>query len=377
MKKIAILTQPLKTNYGGILQNYALQKTLKDLGHQPITIDIDYIKYSNVRIFLSQIKNRIVDKIQGKKKKYFSDAEIKIIAKNSRSFIQNQINCSEKIINVNHLKSHFNASSYQTVIVGSDQTWRPKYSQNIFNYFLDFLQGNSQINKIAYASSFGTSEWEFNELQTESCAKLAKKFNAISVREDSGVELCKQYLGIKAELVLDPTLLVDKEQYIKLFSSLELSNNIGGLYTYVLDRNADKNLIIEKVSNKLNALEYKNQPKASLEQLNSQILEDYVFPEVESWIKGFYDADYVITDSFHGTVFSILFNKPFIAIANEERGASRFISLLKQFGLENRLISNAHNITDEFIEEKIDYEIVNKRLLILKQKSLEFLSTKL
>jgi exopolysaccharide biosynthesis predicted pyruvyltransferase EpsI len=122
---------------------------------------------------------------------------------------------------------------------------------------------------------------------------------------------------------------------------------------------------------------FNNQPKESLKAPKGKNIEDYVVPPVEGWIKGFYDAEFVVTDSFHGVIFSIIFNKPFIAIGNEERGISRFTSILKQFDLEHRLIIGYDQLNNDLILENIDFDVINSKLKDLKAKSLLFLKKNL
>lgn len=161
--------------------------------------------------------------------------------------------------------------------------------------------------------------------------------------------------------------------YMILFKNLNLPEN-NGIYTYVLDRDDKKNSIITAIENKLDLTSFFCQPKTSILNPKSFNIEDYVYPKVEEWIKGFYDAKFVVTDSFHGTIFSIIFNKPFVAIVNKERGASRFESLLNLLGLQDRLVyNNDKKIINELIETPIDYKEVNDRLIKLKESSLNFL----
>ena len=108
--------------------------------------------------------------------------------------------------------------------------------------------------------------------------------------------------------------------------------------------------------------------------LYNKDLNYYIYPPIENWIKSFTEADFIVTASFHGTVFSIIFNKPFISIVNKERGASRFESLLKQLDLMNRMVNVGSEISDDLIYDKIDYELVNKKLIDLKRKSINYLN---
>ncbi|WP_298535133.1 polysaccharide pyruvyl transferase family protein [uncultured Algibacter sp.] len=370
--KIAILTQPLKTNYGGILQAYALQKILIESGNDVVTINRKDNTYSKFRLKISRIKNQLINKKNKTSKIMFSEKQMGFITQYSSEFINNKIVLSELINSNDKISNHFKKNYYNTLVVGSDQTWRPKYSPNIYNFYLDFLN-NNETKRVAYASSFGVDNWEYTAKQSKKCKKLALKFDAISVREKSGINLCKKHLGVQAKLVLDPTLLLSKEEYIDLFKSQNLPDNKNKLYTYVLDRSNLKNDIIQYVSRILHLKEFKNQPKESWIEGRNKNLEDYVYPPVEGWIKGFYDAEFVITDSFHGTLFSILFNKPFLVIPNVERGVGRFTSILSQFGLENRMVTNSSEVSESLLTEKINFDEVNSKLQNLKIQSLDFL----
>ncbi|UYW02032.1 polysaccharide pyruvyl transferase family protein [Flavobacterium agricola] len=373
--KIAILTQPIGKNYGGMIQNYALQYILKEKGFKVETLARDK-KNSSLRKVLSIIKNKTYNLALNKQVRKFSDEELNYILDSNFKFLNEHINISKNLFSTQDLKKYFEQNKFSHVIIGSDQTWRPMYSPDIYNYFLDFLVDNPQVNKLAYASSFGTDKWEYSSKDAEICKKLIKQFNNISVREDSGVDLCKRYLDADAKLVLDPTLLLDKEVYINLFQHENTTKS--GLYNYVLDKNEIKQGFIKKISQHLNIEVFNCQPKADMYgKLNDYSLDDYKFPTIQSWLKGFHDADFVVTDSFHGTVFSIIFNKPFLAITNVERGASRFTSLLKLFNLEHRLVTDINNFDFNLLNKAIDYKKVNEIKERLKQESLDFLLTSL
>ena len=165
---------------------------------------------------------------------------------------------------------------------------------------------------------------------------LLQKFNAVSVREQSGIELCKKYLGRKdVQWVLDPTMLLSKEDYECLIpQDIKAS---GDLMCYVLDDNPSVSTLIKRVAEEGNYKAFYANSRVNDSKLPNK---ERIQPPVEQWLAGFRDARLVITDSFHACVFSILFHKPFVVIGNKTRGYSRFESLLKLFGLENRLIEN-------------------------------------
>ena len=212
--KIGIITHPLECNYGGLLQNYALQQVLRSLGHDAYTIDKVFFQYHrrwSVVLLLKRFIKRIIGReISISKKQYC------FIKKNCTDFVKKNINVTKKFENDKELKSIIKKYKFDAYIVGSDQVWRPAFANNIYNDFLDFCQDKKNIKRLAYSASFGISEWEFSEEQTKECSRLAKLFDAISVREDSGIVLCKEHLDVDAMHVLDPTLLLEKEEYIKL-----------------------------------------------------------------------------------------------------------------------------------------------------------------
>ncbi|RJQ37574.1 MAG: polysaccharide pyruvyl transferase family protein [Dehalococcoidia bacterium] len=337
--KVSILTQPLGSNYGGIMQAWALQKVLKCLGHEPIIIDRQpdppVVSYK-----IARLAYRALLKARGRRKapvnfeKYFP-----IIFQQTRSFIFNHIVISEPLYSTRQLKDHFDRKKYDAVIVGSDQTWRPKYSPNIYNYFLDFLE-DKNIIRIAYASSFGVDDWEFTDEQTQTCAELAGKFKAVSVREDSGIRLCRRYLKVNAVHVLDPTLLIEKKDYIELIGKERLKKDYDGIFTYFLDKTLEKLQIAKILSEELGEPVYSCQSSYSL-NADFPDIDGYIMPDVRDWLSGFANAKFVLTDSFHGMVLSLIFGKPFFVMKNKARGAARFTSLLTACGLERQILDES------------------------------------
>lgn len=364
--KICILTQPLGTNYGGLLQAYALQTILKRMGHEVWTEDRKY--YSS---YIERIKLLIARLIKYRGFYYSTKEQEQFIAHNAASFIHKYITTTEPISSCT--KEELRKYHFDAYVVGSDQVWRPIYSPYLPNYFLDFTVGQ-HVKRVAYAASFGTPEWEFSAEQTKQCARLVKNFDAVSVRENSGVELCRRYLGIDAVHLLDPTMLLDKEDYIYLVEQEQVPASGKNLMVYVLDQSEEKEAIIKKVSQVLGLFSNVVMPQKDFREVGSKEIEQCVFPPVTDWLRGFMDAEYVVTDSFHGTVFSILFNKPFVVIANKERGMARFTSLLKMFNLEDCLVYSRENVTNEKLRTPVSFEKVNQILEIEREKANAFLT---
>lgn len=361
--KIGILTQPLHANYGGLLQNYALQQTLVRAGHEVETID--WGGGSGFRAMLYRMKVQVLHTLLPNRYpllKYMpNDKEKSIIQRNTNHFINTYINHTEAMHSYEEFVKQASKGKYDAYVVGSDQCWRPCYNAFLSSMFLDFVQ-DKQIKRIAYAASFGTDKWEFTPQQTAVCALLAKKFDMVSVREDSGVKLCKEHLGVDAVHVLDPTMLLTKEDYIQLIEKEKEPKSDGTLFNYILDPDAKKSVFIQKVAKAKGLKAFQVLPKCQAEIRTKEDvkkhIEDCVFPGVTTWLRAFMDTEMTIVDSFHGMVFSIIFNKPFWAIGNVSRGMSRFTSLLKMFHLEDRLL-DADNLDDVDFSKPIDWTMVN------------------
>lgn len=378
--KIGIITQPLHTNYGGLLQNYALQQVLIRLGHEPITLDQGNTSASQWRIMVSYIKTFLLKLIgKGKNRQYpfqLNEENKASICQHTNRFIEKYISHTEPFFYVKDFRQYTINNQLDALIVGSDQVWRPMYNQNIQCSFFDFAKG-LQVKRLAYAASFGVDHWEFTEQQTSKSKNLIRDFHAVSVREYSGIDLCKKYLNCNAVHVLDPTMLLDKENYIRLVEEENEQGTKGNLFTYILDESDEKKQIIDKVASELSLTPFSTMPKHSINiKTIKKDLDGYIFPPVTQWLRSFMDANFVVCDSFHGAVFSIIFNKPFLIIGNKERGMTRFKSLLDTFNLQNRMIENLAEL-HSIINTPINWENVNCIRAEKKILSIEYLKSNL
>lgn len=378
-RKIAILTLPLHSNYGGLLQAFALQRALTFLGHESLLINNKTSNYPNWRKLISFLKQRIFQLFKGGsviRPDLTSNKNKRIIGEHSAKFVERYILKTElvpAIFNFEDIKSY----NFEGYVVGSDQVWRPNYTPSIATYFYDFLEPISTVKKISYAASFGVDQWQYSSKETKSCAMLAKMFDAVSVREDSGIDLCANFLNVESVKVLDPTLLIPKSDYENLVEKAQLIKPTGKLFTYILDRSPANRNMEEKAASYLKTTHFTAMPRKDMLNLSSENIKEYIFPPVEEWINGFMSADYIITDSFHGTLFSIIFNKRFISIGNKKRGLSRFTSILNLLGLEHRLLLNVEDFNPELLIQDIDWTQVNEKLSVEKEYSLKFLQTNL
>lgn len=365
--KIALVVFRYGPSHGSILQTYALTRTLEKMGHEVTIIDrqrpkcIGYIKSFIRRI----IKNVFSGDLSWCD--FYIGEIAPIMMSKLNTFINSQLRNQTQTITSYKKLCKIGRDNYDAYIVGSDQTWRPKYVYDIYNYFLDFVPKNRNVKRIAYASSFGTTEWEYTPEQEEKCKRLVQLFDGVSVREEDGVNLCKEHFGIRALHVLDPTMLLTGSQYLKFVKGKSEERYLGCNF---LDFTDNKLAVAGKISSDL---------KLPIRQLismgdpNKQNDKERVAPSIENWLSGIANSEFVIVDSFHATVFCILFHKNFITIANEARGLSRFTSLLKDVGLENRLFLNPDNVTTDALKSNIDWEEVEKRIVNLRDFSKSFL----
>lgn len=325
--KIGIITLPLHTNYGGILQAYALQTTLEQMGHQVEILEEPLVyKHASLNRYIRRILKKCVGKRSIINYEGFMRKWQPKVAANINQFINTYIH--RRIVNFDSLSD----GEYDAFVVGSDQVWRPSYNHHIKNAFLDFAENWKNVKRIAYAASFGVDNWEFTEEQTDECKKLIQKFDFVSVREDTAVNLCKDHLGIVATHVLDPTMLLSVDNYQKLIGELKISDK-PYLFSYLLDESEEKINILKDICNKLNLPIRKIKLENDISKIPMSRLKSLIYPSIQEWLASFAQADFVVTDSFHGTVFSIIFNKPFVVLPNKGRGVSRFESLLKTVGL--------------------------------------------
>ena len=394
--KIGILTQPLTNNYGGLLQAYALQTTLVRMGHEvvilnrPMPFVPDVANDAFVPSIIRLLKNCVKFLMRKPLIKVYHELlpHQHIVANRmTEIFIVTYHHKSPDFSTTDSLAAYCRKQGFDAYIVGSDQCWRPLYSPCLPNYFLDFAR-DWDVKRISYAASFGVDHWEYSGDETLLCSSLAQKFDAVSVREESGIALCKEYLGVDAVHVLDPTMLLDADDYNAIVNDFNPSIfNIAPehrvkttldvkdkkLFCYVLNMNAQKQAFIQTVSKAKGLTPVECMPKDfRAQEVFEKCPDDCTVPPVELWLQSFRDSEMVIADSFHGTVFSIIYNKPFWVLGNPDRGMARFQSLLKMFGLEDRLVTLDKLATLDF-DAPIDWSSVNKRREELKQKSLAFL----
>lgn len=364
--KIGLLTLPVGLGYGGIMQAFALKTALNKYGHDVILIRRMRKKHKLKRIIRRTIKKYLLGK---KNTIIFIDKkdenEYPIVTRHIKPFVDNYLKPFSPIYLSSSDFKEVDRLGLDAIVVGSDQVWRPGCMDNIEDFFL--LGIDEHIKRYAYAASFGVSTWEYTKKQTKLCQLAVKCFSGVSVREKSGLDLCRQNLSINPVLVLDPTLLFDGDFYLSYVNNHDKDKE-HKICAYILDRSSKKIDMLNMFSKSIckdfffSASEHENREAP---------LDRRIAPSIGSWLDSFYSADCIFTDSFHGCAFSIIFRKPFYAYVNKGRGADRFYSLVQLFGLEQCIIDEN---TDFSKLPKINWNFVEKKLVEMRRISNDFIS---
>lgn len=352
--KVGIVSTPLYANYGGILQNYALQQVLKKMGHEPITLDYmpslpfwKYCLYAGKTALCSVIPSK---RHPLKPYHHFLQRPGEI-----KRFVDENI--AHTATAASYSSQQLSKYGIEALVVGSDQVWRYEYNHfHIDDMYLAFAKDN-RCRKIAYAASFGVEKWDYPAEVTSRVRTLIKSFDAISVRESSGIDICRDSLGADAQLVLDPTLLLSEEDYAPLCKPFEK----GGepyVASYILDTDDRKQKMVEDFAAE-NGLAVRNMTVSE----NGCAIED--------WLSTIRNAEFVITDSFHGSIFSVIFKKQFFTFINRDRGADRFYTLFNALNLRYRLLDE--DVPTIPSVNSVDYHDVNMELKSLKKESIAYL----
>lgn len=365
--KIGIITYWItRSNYGTVLQNYALQTFLRSFGFETFLIRtdiplgcsrLDYYKsllqkngfFSLACYFKSRLFCKIARKISSENK---NDDK-----RNFPDFVNKNLNPTKVFRSLSELESDCPMAAIY--IAGSDQVWNTygenynTVSEQIKAYLLSFAPDSAK--KISCAASFGKRSLnaEFESL----FKKALSKFDFISCREKSGVEICKRLGFENAVLQQDPTMILSSDEYKKI-ASKSLVPKKPYILLYLLGNDTDFSTRRLKQFAKLKNLEVVYVPANEAQKINFY---KKTFPTVEEWLGLYENASAVVTNSFHGTVFSLIFNKPFLSVHQTgkfEDQNVRIDSLLEDFGLKNRIFSGDF----EKLFSSVDFEKVNKRL---------------
>ena len=299
-------------NYGAILTSYALYRLLEEMGKRPVLLD--YSPLYGVGKFMET---------DGMARAFMRRHSIGFTAPLEGDEAYDALN-----------------DTLDTFIIGSDQVWRWRYTACCgLAYFLDYVRGDKR--KVAFASSFGVEREERPAESVERARCCLQVFDAVSVREKSGVDILREHYGIDGEWVLDPVFLCQMEDYDSLCECAERQESPYVL-SYVLEpddaiRRHIAAISAERGARAVNMVDAQRDYE-EMQRLfgGGQIARD-VSPE--QWVRNIRDCDFIITDSFHGVCFALMFNRPFLCVAPPVRGRTRFDSLLELVGLQRCMLS--------------------------------------
>ena len=367
--KVGIVTFFCVPNYGAMLQAYSLWKYLEERGHEVEFIDYAFGNARRIplwKCFVSRRFHGYLDAIRKKLKAYvrfnivqFSDAFPR----------------TRRIVTFAELEEA--GRKYDALIVGSDQMWNPLWCSGgaLPVVMLDFASRGKK--RIAYSVSFGTKEWK-KEQKADEAARLLRKFDAISVREESGMKLVQELSGRNdARWMVDPTLLHSASFY-ELLLNCECRGRTRYVFSYMLDEwlggeNVESVLRVVMTARGVDEI---HSDRMSASGLLSPICKMLHVPSkvsVGTWLSEIANSDFVVTNSFHGTVFSILFHKPFLTmpVSGKMSGMNeRVVSLLSMVGLESRIINTKDlDGCGNLVGATIDWDEVDRRLDIERSRA--------
>lgn len=337
MKNIGILTFQNANNYGAVFQAFALQTTLEKLG-----VNAKVVNYDSQPMMLKRMQ-----------KKVFAQ------------FIEENLH----LTSFANEKEKIDTKGLDAILCGSDQVWNPHLTQKDTTYFLDFV--DQDIQKVSYAASIGLTEENCKEYQ-DIFKKYLPDFDKISLREESNVPYIQNLLQGKKKVQanVDPSLLLTKEEYLKAFHlPLDSSEEYIFVFSYAYDPKLYDfaNMLSLQTGYKIVALTFYND--GSFVD-NAKVLMNV---KPEDWLMLFNRAKIVLTDSFHGMMFSMVFQKPFYVYTPNRYNVARIKDALEKFGLKDRTLKTVRNIKD--VSFSLDYQNVNQVICAEKEKSMEYLKS--
>ncbi|WP_148220781.1 polysaccharide pyruvyl transferase family protein [Xylanimonas cellulosilytica] len=369
-------------NYGGVLQAWAMQRAITGIGFDAY-VDASRVARNrpnrlqvwagNARrtaapaltrcapMLPARFQSRVIKRELGRRITEFAERRIPLV----------------RLFDANGRLIDRTADRFGAFVVGSDQVWRPEYS-DIRSFLLDFLPEDDTRPKFSYAASFGVDAPNYSAEDNSDYSRLAQRMSGVSVREKSGVSVAGDMWGVDAVQHVDPTMLISRAEYALLAQEATDPVHRGQVVSYVLDRTQLSIETEESVSVELGEPCLRLMPDApsSIKEMRER---PHLFqrPSVEAWVGAIHGARFLVTDSFHGVVFAILGNVPFVAVCNRKRGATRFESLLSTFGLMDRMVEPGTVLTCEDLASPIDWDRVNERLADERARSLEYLRSML
>ena len=358
MITVGIVTFHRAHNYGAILQVFALQTKLKELGY-----DVKVIDYKNEAIDRQYKLIRLNRGCIKEDLKYFTinQKRFRIFKK----FIKNNLELSKEY-SLDELKS--NPPKYDVYITGSDQVWNIKLVKALDDiYTLNF--GDNNVKRISYAASIGNSDISKSE-ENEYKNKL-NRMNFISVREEKAKELLEPILNRKISVVLDPTLLIPSYKWDEFIPKEKIIKE-KYILTYVVEENLEYRKIIKELCKRTGLKVICFERKKYIDDDN--VISNEYFRDPFEFVNLIKYAEYVVTTSFHATVFSIIFNKKFVVIPHIVTG-NRVSNLLEMLRIKDRAVTTLNEFKNINIDKEDNYEEINKILEDERSKSIEFIKS--
>lgn len=375
MRKSLIITLINKNNYGNRLQNFALQTFLKNNGFNVETIkyDLEYIDERVKNSLVKKMGNFLSLSMKDKIKSLFDKASY-ILNKKKLTFIykkrdNNFAKFNEKFIftcpyTIKTDDDLTKLRDYDYIFIGSDQVWNPHYIFNSKLFLLDFF---TKAKLISFSASYGIDE--ISELLSNDYRQMLMKLDKISVREASAKKITEKLITKKSIVLLDPTMLVEEKEWIELskFSTNDYSTKRYAVCYFLGSLSRKKQNEIKKFS--------KNKNLELIWIRSNKHLENFDM-DPSDFLNSFHNAEFILTDSFHGTIFSILFRKQFITYDKEGSYSlfSRISTLLNKFNLNDRKYEKTENLTQL---SEINFDHIGNILKQERIKAAEFLSTAL
>lgn len=361
--KIGVITfWNSKDNYGQLLQYYALQTYL-----EKYDCNVFLIKYLPRYGFMRKFKIFLASIIFFRKKNSVRD-------RGFLEFRNRYFHTTDKVYK-SWKELNSNPPVADCYICGSDQIWNPIDfpNENTKPWFLDF--GTDKIKRVSYAASFGQTNFSKNII--DFIAPMLAKLDAVSVRETTGIQICRKANRNDAITVLDPTLLLHFDDYIRISDKINYHKPfIVGYFLNIRSEFKSNWKIIEDYIES-ERKEFKVVPSHQVETFIP--FEKYFYPTIPQWINAYYKADEILTTSFHGVAFALIFHKPFVVFSLDNNGVemnNRILSLLSNFNLEDRIFNENESLYKQ-MKRKIDWNMVDEMMNILRENSKIFIENRI
>lgn len=334
------------TNYGSVATYYALHQIIRSFGLSVLMID-------------KPGSGRDVE-VQDNHARRFSNAHYHI----SKRYTIRDLRQLNSIVD--------------TFIMGSDQVWNRGISKGFgYSFYFDFVDPDKK--KIAFSASFGHGKDFCNVQDRDTISEYMHRFDGISLRETSGVQICKDVYNVDSVRVLDPVFVAERSEFDALADQAKKKHEGKYMLAYILDPTPEKRAAVVEVSEKLGlevVVLLDGRPKdpnknRAIMDMDDKIVDDIT---VEDWLNFFRNAEFVVTDSCHGISFSLVFERNFIGLANRSRGITRFESLVDVFQVREHYVHEATEIMgNDDLLKPVDYSKVNSILLAERERSLAWL----